>query len=92
MPYVLSYIKDKHKQDQKVCRSKIREENPHLALLPLENYPEEAVKEKECFTYKLGEAFIMADKAWYKGGYLKFYFKDMPRLKREFQKKKLTMD
>lgn len=92
MPYVLSYIKDKHKQDQKVCRSKIREENPYLALMPLENYPEEALKEKECFTYKLGEAFIMADKAWYKGGYLKFYFKDMPRLKREFQKKKLTMD
>ena len=68
MPYVLSYIKDKHKQDQKVCRSKIREENPHLALMPLENYPEEALKEKNSFTYKLGQAFIKASKNWYGGG------------------------
>ncbi|HEG0603296.1 TPA: sugar transferase, partial [Campylobacter jejuni] len=33
-------------------------------------YPDynEALKEKECFTYKLGEAFIKASKNWYGGG------------------------
>ncbi|EAI5147857.1 alpha-2,3-sialyltransferase, partial [Campylobacter jejuni] len=51
-------------------------------------YPDynEALKEKECFTYKLGEALIQASKNWYGGGYIKFIFKDVPRLKREFEK------
>ncbi|EOJ0286809.1 hypothetical protein ACMZVA_000606 [Campylobacter jejuni] len=88
MPYVLSYIKDKHKFEQKAYEEKIKE-NPNLALPPLECYPDyqEALKEKECFTYKLGQALMEADKEWYKGGYVKFYFKDVPRLKREFGKK-----
>ncbi|EFP1179340.1 alpha-2,3-sialyltransferase, partial [Campylobacter jejuni] len=57
IPYVLSYIKDKHKFEQKAYEEKIKE-NPNLALPPLETYPDynEALKEKECFTYKLGEA------------------------------------
>ncbi|EPM8636505.1 hypothetical protein ACTR6S_001611 [Campylobacter jejuni] len=38
-------------------------------------------------SYKLGQALIKADKEWYKAGYVKFYFKDVPRLKREFGKK-----
>ncbi|EPG0619019.1 hypothetical protein ACSW0J_000929, partial [Campylobacter jejuni] len=61
MPYVLSYIKDKHQLEQKAYEEKIKE-NPNLALPPLETYPDynEALKEKECFTYKLGEAFIKA--------------------------------
>ncbi|EPN5614435.1 hypothetical protein ACT0IR_001860, partial [Campylobacter jejuni] len=69
MPYVLSYIKDKHKFEQKAYEEKIKE-NPNLALPPLETYPDynEALKEKECFTYKLGEAFIKASKNWYGGG------------------------
>ncbi|WP_246801810.1 hypothetical protein [Campylobacter sp. 2018MI34] len=88
MPFVLSYIKDKHRFEKEVYRKKIKE-NPKLALPPLESYPDynEALKEKECFTYKLGQALIQADKEWYKGGYIKFYFKDVPRLKREFRKK-----
>ncbi|EAL5475934.1 alpha-2,3-sialyltransferase, partial [Campylobacter jejuni] len=49
----------------------------------------EALKEKECFTYKLGEAFIKASKNWYKCGYIKFYFKDVSELKRKFGKKVL---
>lgn len=87
MPYVLSYIKDKHKFEQKAYEEKIKE-NPKLALPPLENYPDynEALKEKECFTYKLGEALMQANKNWYGGGYIKFYFKDVPRLKRRFGK------
>ncbi|EAJ3901448.1 alpha-2,3-sialyltransferase [Campylobacter jejuni] len=88
IPYVLSYIKDKHRQEQKAYEEKIKE-NPNLALPPLEIYPDfqEALKEKECFTYKLGEALIKANKEWYKGGYVKFYLKDVPRLKMEFGKK-----
>ncbi|EAJ4797817.1 sugar transferase [Campylobacter jejuni] len=88
MPYVLSYIKNKHKFEQKAYGEKIKE-NPNLALPPLETYPDynEALKEKECFTYKLGEALMQANKNWYGGGYIKFIFKDVPRLKREFGKK-----
>ncbi|EAJ8404277.1 SGNH/GDSL hydrolase family protein [Campylobacter jejuni] len=69
MPYVLSYIKDKHKFEQKAYEEKIKE-NPNLALPPLETYPDynEALKEKRCFTYKLGLALIEANKKWYGGG------------------------
>ncbi|MBO7064235.1 alpha-2,3-sialyltransferase, partial [Campylobacter jejuni] len=54
---------------------------------PLEAYPDykEALKEKECFTYKLGEAFIKASKNWYGGGYIKFYIQTR-KLKKEFLK------
>ncbi|EOI9800931.1 hypothetical protein ACQ9UK_000658 [Campylobacter jejuni] len=89
MPYVLSYIKDKHKFEQKAYEEKIKQ-NPNLALPPLETYPDynEALKEKECFTYKLGEAFIKASKNWYKGGYIKFIFKDVPRLKMKIKQER----
>lgn len=74
MLYVLSYIKDKHKFEQKAYEEKIKQ-NPNLALPPLETYPDynEALKEKECFTYKLGEAFIKASKNWYGGGVYQIY-------------------
>ncbi|MCV3450119.1 hypothetical protein L8W58_00765 [Campylobacter lari] len=69
MPFVLSYIKDKHKQEQKIYQEKIKKD-PLLALPPLEDYPDykEALKEKECLTYKLGQALIKANKTWYGGG------------------------
>ncbi len=75
MPFVLSYIKDKHKQEQKIYQEKIKKD-PSLKLPPLESYPDykEALKEKECLTYKLGEALIKANKTWYKGGYAKIWF------------------
>lgn len=89
LPYILLGITLLHKQEKKAYRAKI-EENPNLTLPPLKDYPDynAACKEKNCFTYKLGEAFMKAHKTWYKGGYLKFYFKDMPRLKREFKARK----
>ncbi|HEG3687821.1 TPA: hypothetical protein SEZ26_000815 [Campylobacter coli] len=69
MPFALSYIKDKHKQEQKIYQEKIKKD-PSLKLPPLETYPDyqEALKEKECFTYKLGEALIRANNNWYGGG------------------------
>ena len=75
MPYVLSYIKDKHKQEQQQYQEAIKK-NPNLKLPNLESYPDykESLKEKECLTYKLGEAFIKANKTWYKGGLIKFFF------------------
>ncbi|EFN3659288.1 alpha-2,3-sialyltransferase, partial [Campylobacter jejuni] len=74
IPYVLSYIKDKHKFEQKAYEEKIKE-NPNLALPPLETYPDynEALKEKECFTYKLGKALMQANKNWYGGGVYQIY-------------------
>ncbi|EOI4125523.1 TPA: glycosyltransferase family 10 [Campylobacter jejuni] len=89
MPFVLSYIKDKHKQEQKNYQEKVKKD-PSLKLLPLESYPDyqEALKEKECFTYKLGEALIKANKTWHKGGYAKMWF-EIGKLKREFRNKKI---
>ncbi|EOC7039940.1 hypothetical protein ACI66Z_001437 [Campylobacter coli] len=87
MPFVLSYIKDKHKQEQKIYQEKIKKD-PSLKLPPLENYPDykEALKEKECLTYKLGEALIRANNNWYGGGYIKLLL-EIRKLKKEFKKK-----
>ena len=62
MPYVLSYIKEQHNKEQKQYQEQIKK-NPNLKLPKLESYKDykEALKEKECFTYKLGEAFIRAN-------------------------------
>ncbi len=86
MPYVLSYIKESHRIEQQKYQESILK-NPKLKLPKLESYPDykEAIKEKQCFTYKLGAALMQADKDWFKGGYLRFYFKEVPRLKREFR-------
>ncbi|EAH7580127.1 glycosyltransferase [Campylobacter lari] len=86
MPFVLSYIKDKHKQEQKIYQEKIKKD-PSLKLPPLEDYPDyqEALKEKECLTYKLGEALIKANKTWYKGGYIKLLF-EIGKLKQKIKK------
>lgn len=89
MPFVLSYIKDKHKQEQKIYQEKIRKDSS-LKLPPLESYPDykEALKEKECFTYKLGQALIQANKTWYGGGYIKLLF-EIRKLKRGFRNRKI---
>ncbi len=87
MPFVLSYIKDKHKQEQKIYQEKIKKD-PSLKLPPLEDYPDykEALKEKECLTYRLGQTLIKADQEWYKGGYVKMWF-EIKKLKKEYKKK-----
>ncbi|ECC1318355.1 glycosyltransferase family 2 protein, partial [Campylobacter jejuni] len=73
LPFIILSIVISHKQEQKAYKFKVKK-NPNLALPPLETYPDynEALKEKECFTYKLGEEFIKASKNWYGGGYIKF--------------------
>ncbi|ENT7275716.1 hypothetical protein ACFBBV_001446 [Campylobacter coli] len=89
MPFALSYIKDKHKQEQKIYQEKIKKD-PSLKLPPLESYPDykEALKLKNHLSYKLGEALIQANKTWYKGGYVKILF-EIGKLKREFRNKKI---
>ncbi|WP_234284859.1 capsule biosynthesis protein CapA [Campylobacter molothri] len=83
MPYVLSYIKDKHKQEQKIYQEKIKKD-PSLKLPPLESYADynEALKFKEHLSYKLGGALISAHKNWYKGGYVKLWF-EIRKLKKD---------
>ncbi|MCH5322253.1 MAG: hypothetical protein J1E31_01555 [Helicobacter sp.] len=74
MPYLLIAVTLAHKEQEKIYKEKIKA-NPNLALSPLESYKDyQALKEKECLTYKLGEAFIKATKTWYKGGFIKFFF------------------
>ncbi|WP_417904357.1 hypothetical protein ACD570_02555 [Campylobacter sp. LH-2024] len=88
MPYVLSYIKDKHKQEQKIYQEKIKKD-PSLKLPPLESYADynEALKFKEHLSYKLGQALIKANNNWYRGGYIKLWF-EIRRIKKEFKNKK----
>ncbi|EAJ0429445.1 capsular polysaccharide synthesis protein [Campylobacter coli] len=72
--YIISTLLS-HKQEQKIYQEKIKKD-PSLKLPSLESYPDykEALKEKECLTYKLGESLIKANKTWYKGGYVKLWF------------------
>lgn len=69
MPYVLSYIKDKHKLQQKIYEEIIKKD-PSLKLPRLESYADyqEALKFKEHLSYKLGKALIRASNNWYGGG------------------------
>lgn len=92
MPFVLSYIYDKHKQEQKIYQEKIKKDSS-LILPQLESYPDykEALKEKECFTYKLGQELIKANKNWYGGGYIKLLL-EIRKLKREYNKKRIQDD
>ena len=87
MSFILSYTKAQHNFELKKYQNAIAK-NPNLKLPPLENYPDykEALQEKQYLTYKLGFALMQADKTWYKGGYVKFYF-ESKRLKREFENK-----
>lgn len=75
-PYVLSYIKDTHKKSQE-------------SFMALEYYSDyqQALREKQTFTYKLGKALIQAHKTWYKGGYIRFWF-DWYQLRKELKNKK----
>ncbi|HEA8245317.1 TPA: capsule biosynthesis protein CapA [Campylobacter coli] len=80
MPYVLSYIKDIHKENQNKMNKK------SVALEYYSDY-DLALKEKESLAYKLGQTLIKAHQNWYKGGYIKFWF-DLYKLKKEFKNKK----
>ncbi|EOI8654642.1 SGNH/GDSL hydrolase family protein [Campylobacter jejuni] len=86
MPYVLSYIKDKHKLQQKIYEEIIKKD-PSLKLPPLESYADyqEALKFKEHLSYKLGKALIRASNNWYGGGYIKLWF-EIRKLRKEFKK------
>lgn len=89
MPFVLSYIKGKHKQEQKIYQEKIKKD-PSLKLPPLENYPDyqEALRLKNHLSYKLGQALIQANKNWYSGGYVKLIF-EIRKLKKKTNSKEL---
>ena len=87
LPFIINHIRSQYKQEQKMYK-RIIKQNPSLKLPSLEaciDYSE-ALKEKQCFTYRLGETFIKACKNWYKGSLIKFYFQAR-RLEQEFKKK-----
>ena len=69
LPFILLSIVISYKEEQKVYKFKTKT-NPNLILPPLETYPdyEQALKEKKCFTYQLGQVLIQANRNWYGGG------------------------
>ncbi len=75
MPIILLSIFISHKQEQKIYQEKIKKD-PSLKLPSLELYTDyqEARKEENSFTYKLGQAIMNANKTWYKDGYVKLWF------------------
>lgn len=66
-----------------------RKQQKGIKLPPLETLKdyEEALKIKNYFSYRLGEALIKAFKNIYFGGMIKFFFFDIKRIKKEFHKK-----
>lgn len=74
MPFVLIKIAKIHKN---LAKNKVN-------LVDFSDY-KEALKCKNHLSYKLGNALINAHKSWYKGGYLKLYFK-IEKIKKEFRK------
>lgn len=84
--YIISTLLS-HRQEKKIYQEKIKKD-PSLKLPSLETYPDykEALKEKECFTYKLGEALIRANNNWYGAGYVKLLL-EIRKLKKEYKKK-----
>ncbi|EGO0810586.1 hypothetical protein ITK70_001558, partial [Campylobacter lari] len=68
LPYVLYKIVKQHNREK-------MKEDLSLKPLSLKSYPDykEALKIKNYFSYKLGQALINAHKNWYKGGYIKFW-------------------
>lgn len=96
MPYVLSYIKAKHKAEQKDYETKIAK-NPNLKLPKLESYDDykEALKIQSYFSYKLGSALIKRNKeasnnifkfALTGGGLWNFYSKTCLESKKNLKK------
>ncbi|MDY3114139.1 MAG: hypothetical protein SOW25_07440 [Helicobacter sp.] len=76
LPFVLSYIAEKHKAESQIYKDKIAT-NPTLKLPMLEslkNY-KEGLKVKEHLSYKIGELFLIYRKLWWCGGLAVFYFK-----------------
>jgi len=89
MPYVLSYITQIHKQEQKAFDTKLAQ-NPNLKLPPLESFSDyqEALKLKESLSYKLGSAFMQGYKNLWRGGLLKFWLFDSKKIVKEWKEKK----
>ncbi|EAH8543275.1 alpha-2,3-sialyltransferase [Campylobacter coli] len=88
LPFIILSIIISHKQEQKAYKFKVKK-NPKLVLPPLETYPDyqEALQYKNHLSYKLGQAFIKANKTWYKGGLFKLPFR-IYNLHGEFKKNK----
>lgn len=74
MPYILNEVYKKHQIEVKEYNEKIKT----MSFLKIpsmeccEDY-QEALKEKQCLTYRLGEELIKASKSKYKLGYINFF-------------------
>ncbi|MDO4674671.1 hypothetical protein [Campylobacter sp.] len=88
LPYILMSIKIAHQEERKNIEQKLQYGSKSLPP-PLEHYDdyEEGLKIKNFLSYKLGEALMEGYKNLW-GGLLKFYFADLPRIKKEFKNKR----
>ncbi|EOI2220921.1 hypothetical protein [Campylobacter coli] len=83
MPYILNKVYKKHQIEVKEYNEKIKT----MTFLKIpsmeccEDY-EEALKEKQCLTYRLGEELIKANKSKYKLGYINFFINTYKSVKK----------
>ncbi|BDL71874.1 hypothetical protein ACNGJR_05525 [Campylobacter coli] len=83
MPYILNKVYKKHQIEVKEYNEKIKT----MSFLKIpsmeccEDY-EEALKEKQCLTYRLGEELIKANKSKYKLGYINFFINTYKSVKK----------
>ncbi|MGI7191231.1 hypothetical protein ACNGDX_03215 [Campylobacter coli] len=83
MPYILNEVYKKHQVEVNEYNEKIKT----MTFLKIpsmeccEDY-EEALKEKQCLTYRLGEELIKANKSKYKLGYINFFINTYKSVKK----------
>ena len=74
MPYVLSYLREQHAKETQ----RLRDEDGYCKFY----------NEAGTLSVELGRALIRAHKAWFKGGYIKLIFIDIPLIKKNFKERR----
>ncbi|MFG5113726.1 hypothetical protein O8I40_06900, partial [Campylobacter lari] len=89
LPFLLFEVTRQHKKEKQEFKTQAKDHNLSPALPPLEECLDykEVLKIQNGLPYKIGISLIKANKEWYKGGYIKFWY-NLYQLKKEFKDKK----
>ncbi|EGK8076972.1 hypothetical protein IO383_001434 [Campylobacter lari] len=87
LPYLLLKELKKFQFFQKESQNILKDFNLKMQSLNKCSDYEKSIKITNYFFYKLGQLLIKANKEWYKGGYIKFWY-NLYQLKKEFKDKK----
>ncbi|ELD5395902.1 hypothetical protein QQC44_001510, partial [Campylobacter lari] len=84
LPFLLFEVTRQHKKEKQEFKTQAKDHNLSPALPPLEECLDykEVLKIQNGLPYKIGISLIKANKEWYKGGYIKFWY-EFRRLKND---------